>query len=68
MAIPISLLWNLRISLLEKLSVGVAFSVGIITMIFAIIRCVALDATAGGGQVSTTWLIFWATIEGFVGT
>lgn len=67
MTIPIRLLWNLQISLAEKISVGIVFSVGAITMIFAIIRCVSLDSTAGSGQVSTTWLGLWAGIEGFVG-
>jgi hypothetical protein len=68
MTIPIRLLWNLQISPAEKISVGFVFSVGVITMIFAIIRCVSLDSTAGSGEVSTTWLGLWAGIEGCVGT
>ena len=68
MTIPIRLLWNLQISPIEKLSIGFVFSVGVITMIFAIIRCVSLDSTAASGQVSSTWLALWAGIEGFVGT
>lgn len=67
MAIPLRVLWNLRINLVEKLSVGVVFVVGIITMIFAIVRVVSLNSSMNGGQVSTTWLILWAGIEGAVG-
>ena len=67
MAIPLRVLWNLRISLVEKFSVGVVFVVGIITMVFAIVRVVSLNSSVNGGQVSTTWLILWAGIEGAVG-
>ncbi|KIN08814.1 hypothetical protein OIDMADRAFT_76981, partial [Oidiodendron maius Zn] len=66
MAIPIRVLWNLRISLLEKISIGVVFVVGIITMVTAIVRSVSLESTSGGGQVSTTWLMLWAAIEGAI--
>lgn len=57
MAIPIRVLWNLRISLVEKISIGVVFVVGIITMVTAIVRSVSLESTSGTGQVSTTWLM-----------
>jgi hypothetical protein len=67
MAIPLRVLWNLRISPIEKFSVGVVFVVGIITMVFAIVRVVSLNSSVNGGQVSTTWLILWAGIEGAVG-
>ncbi|RFU29596.1 hypothetical protein B7463_g6733, partial [Scytalidium lignicola] len=63
MVIPIKLLWTLRISTFEKLSVGFAFSVGIITMIIAIIRVVSLDNSVQNGEVNTSWLILWAAIE-----
>lgn len=69
MTIPIRLLWNLQISRIEKICVGFAFSVGIITMLFAIIRVISLDTTSGSSthEVNTTWLILWAGVEGFVG-
>jgi hypothetical protein len=67
MAIPLRVLWNLRISLVEKFSVGVVFIVGTITMVFAIVRVVSLNSSENGGQVSTTWLILWGGIEGVVG-
>lgn len=52
---------------LEKFSLGIVFSVGIITMVFAIVRVVSLNISTSGGQVSTEWLILWAGIEGVVG-
>lgn len=67
MAIPLRVLWNLRISLIEKFSVGAVFVVGIITMVFAVVRVVSLNKSTSGGQVSTTWLILWGGIEGCVG-
>lgn len=67
MAIPLKLLWNLRISIQEKIAVCFVFTVSIITMVFAIVRSVSLDKTTNGGQVSTQWLILWGAIEGMVG-
>lgn len=66
MALPLRLLWNLRISFQQKFAVGIVFTVGIITMIFAIVRSVSLDGTTTAGQVSTQWLILWGAIEGMV--
>lgn len=57
MAVPIRVMWNLRISLVEKISIGVVFLVGVITMVTAIIRSVSLESSASSGQVSTTWLM-----------
>ncbi|KAL7782207.1 hypothetical protein V8C37DRAFT_397960 [Trichoderma ceciliae] len=66
MAVPMRVLWDLRISLVEKISVGVIFAVGLITMVTAIIRSVTLESSASSGQVSTTWLIMWGAIEGAI--
>jgi hypothetical protein len=67
MAIPIRLLWNLQISVKEKVGLCFVFAVGIITMVFAIVRAISLNSLNVGGQVDTTWLILWAAIEGAVG-
>ncbi|KFZ24021.1 hypothetical protein V502_01503 [Pseudogymnoascus sp. VKM F-4520 (FW-2644)] len=66
MIIPIRVLVNLRITLVQKLSIGVVFIVGIITMVFAIVRVISLNSSVNGGQVSTQWLMLWAGIEGAV--
>ncbi len=63
MAIPIRVLLTLRITTVEKFSIGFVFLVGIITMVAAIIRSVSLYGSINGGQVSTTWLMFWAAVE-----
>ena len=57
MLIPIRVLWTLKMSLIEKISIGGVFVVGIITMVFAIVRSVSLDSSVTAGQVSTTWLM-----------
>lgn len=67
MIIPIRVLVTLRITLVQKLSIGVVFAVGIITMVFAIVRVISLNSSVNGGQVSTQWLMLWAGIEGAVG-
>jgi hypothetical protein len=51
MSIPIRLLLNLQINTAEKISIKVAFSVGIITTIFAIVRVVSLDSSVKAGEV-----------------
>ncbi|OBT90781.1 hypothetical protein VE02_00625 [Pseudogymnoascus sp. 03VT05] len=66
MVIPIRVLVSLRITLVQKISIGVVFIVGIITMVFAIVRVVSLNSSVNGGQVSTQWLMLWAGIEGVV--
>ncbi|PNP57369.1 hypothetical protein THARTR1_02366 [Trichoderma harzianum] len=66
MAVPMRVLWGLQMSLLEKMSIGVVFAVGLITMVTAIIRSVTLESSSSSGQVSTTWLIMWAAIEGAI--
>ena len=67
MVIPIRLLWNLQVSRIEKLSVGLALCVGVITMICAIVRASSLGVFASAGQIPLSWLVLWASIEGFVG-
>jgi hypothetical protein len=67
MAFPIRLIWNLRINRMQKVAVGVAFSVGIITMICAIVRTSSLGVAANAGQIPISWLVLWAAIEGLVG-
>ncbi|KAK0757885.1 hypothetical protein N5P37_009177 [Trichoderma harzianum] len=66
MAVPMRVLWGLQMSLVEKISIGVVFAVGLITMVTAIIRSVTLESSSTSGQVSTTWLIMWAAIEGAI--
>ncbi|PMB67176.1 hypothetical protein BM221_006838 [Beauveria bassiana] len=67
MAIPLRVLWSLKMARLEKMSIGLIFVVGLITMATAIIRSVSLYFSSSAGQVSTTWLMLWAGIEGVVG-
>jgi len=67
MAFPIRLIWNLHINRVQKVGVGVAFSVGIITMICAIVRTSSLGVAANAGQIPISWLVLWAAIEGLVG-
>jgi hypothetical protein len=67
MGIPVQILYTLRISTAQKLSLGVVFTVGIITMIVAIVRVISLDSSKENGNVSATWLMLFAVIEGTVG-
>lgn len=68
MAIPVQILYTLRISIAQKFSVGDVFTVGIIAIIVAIIRVVSQDSSKKNGDVSTTWLILFNIIEGTINT
>jgi hypothetical protein len=57
MVIPIRILWNLKISFIEKISISVIFVFGIITIVTAIVRVVSLESDSDDHQISTTWLI-----------
>ncbi|KOS16604.1 hypothetical protein ESCO_004936 [Escovopsis weberi] len=70
MAVPLRVVWDIKISRVERISLGFVFAVGLITMITGIIRSVTLSTTsatsATPGQVSTQWLVMWAGIEGLI--
>jgi hypothetical protein len=70
MAIPIRLLYTLQIRLREKITAGVAFVFGFITIIIAIIRAVSLNNLSAGKDqpIPISWLILWGSIEGLTGT
>ena len=68
MAIPISLIWNLQINLMEKLGIGLAFCAGFATIVVAFLRAFMLEKSGKDLQnvkqlVDVTWLCFWASIE-----
>ena len=68
MLVPIHLLWNLKITVIEKFGVGVVFSVGIITMLFTIARAVSLNASLNDPHLSLTWNVLWGNVKGTSGT
>ena len=63
MIIQISLLFSLQIHLADKIAIGLIFSVGSISIVFAIVRVVSLGSHEDNGQFNLTWLTLWATIE-----
>lgn len=62
-AIPITMLWKIRISPKRKFVLGLVFSATIVTMVFAIAR-VSLLSTKSYRQ-DMTWLYFWSNIESY---
>ncbi|KAF2787235.1 hypothetical protein K505DRAFT_367528 [Melanomma pulvis-pyrius CBS 109.77] len=71
MLLPISILWNVRISMTRRLALVGVFSLVIITMVIAIVR---LTVTTDGNKISrsnnpveSTWLYTWHFIESSVG-
>jgi hypothetical protein len=68
MVIPVRLVWTLvKISPMERLGVAAAFSVGIISIIFAVVRVISLVSKTGSSEVSPIWLTLWSIIEDMVG-
>ncbi|ELR02813.1 hypothetical protein VC83_08271 [Pseudogymnoascus destructans] len=65
MSIPISLIWNLQMNLLQKIGTGISFCAGFTTIIVAFIRAFTLHANKSS-QINISWLAFWATIEGCI--
>ncbi|KAG2416114.1 hypothetical protein HFD88_007306 [Aspergillus terreus] len=67
MILPIRLIWNLRMSLSRKISIGALFGLGWICMAVSIIRVVELGNNWGNGTPEPVWLALWGIIEGSVG-
>jgi hypothetical protein len=73
MALPISVVWSVRVGLGRKILLGGIFSLVVITMTFAIVRVTVVSegytTTQQGGrqQAEITWLYFWSFIEFAVG-
>ena len=64
MGLGLRLLRNLQVRLKEKLALGAAFSVGVIKIIFAVIRVVKIGPSAA--HVNPIWLALWSMIEASV--
>lgn len=64
MLLPIGLVWNLKMPRVKKAGIITLFAVGCLAVIAAIIRVVSIGSRAGSSTPSSTWLAFWATVEG----
>ena len=63
MAMPLKLLYNVQISLRQKLALSGVFSLGMVIVIFSIIRAVQVTTTA---RSDTFLLAFWGVLESTV--
>ena len=72
MALPISILWNVRISMRRRLALAGVFALVVITMVISIVRVVVVTTAASSNntsqQLESTWLYIWHFTELFVGT
>ncbi|KAF2260653.1 hypothetical protein CC78DRAFT_410814, partial [Lojkania enalia] len=70
MLLPISILWNVRISLARRFALGGVFSLVIITMVIAIVRVTVTtnnnNVSQSNKQVESTWLYTWHFVESSV--
>jgi hypothetical protein len=64
MALPLRLLWNLRISASEKKGLAGIFSIGILIIIFAIARAIQIAFTS---TTDSVLLALWGIIESSIG-
>ncbi|KAH8767639.1 hypothetical protein BGZ57DRAFT_856718 [Hyaloscypha finlandica] len=57
MAIPVHILYTIRISTTQKFAVGIVFTVGILTIIVGIIRITSMNSSFKKGEVTTLWSV-----------
>jgi hypothetical protein len=69
MSLPISILWNVRVSFVRKIQLGALFSLVVITMVISIVRVavVSSNLSTSNNQVENTWLYLWHFVESAVG-
>lgn len=69
MSLPISILWNVRVSLKRKFQLAGLFSLVVITIVVAIVRVSVVTnskSVSQQNQVEVTWLYLWHFIESSV--
>ncbi|MCJ1414658.1 hypothetical protein MMC32_000985 [Xylographa parallela] len=64
MALPLRLLWGLKVNLQQKIALAAIFSLGFIIIAFAVVRVVETGATFK--HVNPMWLALWSMIEASV--
>ena len=65
MALPIRLVWDLRIDRKRKTGLAAIFLLGFLDIIFATIR--VIETSASVRHVDVVWLGLWSMIEASVG-
>lgn len=65
MALPISMLWGVQMSLRRKAALIGIFSLAIITIVFAVIRGTIVSTFTK--QPEPSWLYLWNSIEHCIG-
>ncbi|KAI4233166.1 MAG: hypothetical protein L6R40_007168 [Gallowayella cf. fulva] len=63
MIFPLRILWNLKLSLVRKISIMAIFGVGVVCILTSIIRVSQISSRAKSRQPSPSWLIVWAIVE-----
>jgi hypothetical protein len=63
MALPIVLIWNLKLPMSKKAGIMALFCVGIVAIAAAIVRVVSIGVRAKNSTPSSTWLAFWGILE-----
>ena len=68
MAIPITLLWDIRMAWSKKFAFMALFSLSVVTMAIAIVRAVDITRTKWvTGQNDPTYLWLWSAVEPCIG-
>ncbi|MCJ1259438.1 hypothetical protein MMC24_007275 [Lignoscripta atroalba] len=64
MALPLRLLWGLQITTRQKLALAGIFSLGLVIIVFAIVR--VIETSASTHHVDPIWLALWSMVEASV--
>ena len=65
MAIPISMLWRVQMSLSKNVALVSIFSLAVITCVFAIVRVTVISTL--NRQPDTSWSYLWSSVEQCIG-
>lgn len=69
MVLPIRVIWNLRLPLSQRISIGGIFSVGILCIVMACVRVAQIGEKSNSNSTpSSSWLALWGIAESGLGT
>lgn len=66
-ALPISILWKVRISTRRKIGLLAVFSATVITVSFSIFRTVRTVIVNSQSVMDETWIFLWSALEVYIG-
>lgn len=67
MILPIRLVWNLRVSIQEKIGIVATLGMASLCILVAMVRVISVGSRSGVSTPSSSWLALWGMVEGAMG-